>query len=211
MATGIVIYDDSPSLRESLKSLIQQSDKLLFLAAYPNVMNVEEQVKETAPDVILMDIDMPGRSGIEAVRLIRAFNRQVYIIILTVFDDHAHVLEAIRAGASGYLLKKHITDRLETAIQEVQTGGAPMSPGIARMIIESMQTKTIANDNIYGLTNREKEILQNLSRGNSYKIIAGDLEISIDTVRTHIKHIYEKLHVHSQIEAVAKAVNERII
>jgi DNA-binding NarL/FixJ family response regulator len=209
--TTVLVYDDNVSLRESIVRMVQMSDHLLLLGSFENVLQVKEQVKELKPDVILMDIEMPGLNGIEAVKQIRIFDNKVPVIMLTVFDDNKHVLEAICAGASGYLLKKHISDRLYEAINDVMEGGAPMSPGIARMVIESMQQKQVADDNKYNLTQREKEILQNLSKGNSFKMIAADLAISIDTVRTHIKRIYEKLQVHSQTEAVSKAVNERIV
>jgi DNA-binding NarL/FixJ family response regulator len=157
-----------------------------------------------------MDIDMPGMTGIEAVKEIRQSNNQVPIIMLTVFDDNTHVFDALRAGASGYLLKKHISTKLFDAIQEVLDGGAPMSPSIARMVLASMQQKPVV-ENIYQLTARETEILATLSKGNSYKLIASDMQISIDTVRTHIKKIYEKLQVHSQTEAVSKALQEKLV
>jgi DNA-binding NarL/FixJ family response regulator len=128
--------------------------------------------------------------------------------MLTVFDDNTHVLDAIRAGASGYLLKKHLSTRLFNSIDEVLSGGAPMSPTIARMVIASMQKPA---GNTYQLTPRENEILTLLSQGNSYKMIAAQSEISLDTVRTHIKKIYEKLQVHSQTEAVSKAINEKLV
>jgi DNA-binding NarL/FixJ family response regulator len=209
--TTVLVYDDNISLRESIEKLIQYSDQLLLLGSFGNVQQVNDQVKELQPDVILMDIDMPGLNGIEAVKQVRTFNNKVPIIMLTIFDDNKHVLDAIVAGASGYLLKKHISDKLLDAIKDVIEGGAPMSPGIARMVIENMQQKQAADDNKYNLTQREKEILYNLSKGNSFKMIAAELAISIDTVRTHIKRIYEKLQVHSQTEAVSKAVNERIV
>ncbi len=209
--TTVLVYDDNTSLRESIERMVQFTDHLLLVGSYGNVQQVTEQVKELQPEVILMDIDMPGLNGIEAVKQVRQFDKKVPIIMLTVFDDNVHVLEAIVAGASGYLLKKHISDKLVDAIQDVIDGGAPMSPGIARMVIESMQQKQTADDNKYNLTQREKEILHNLSKGNSFKMIAAELTISIDTVRTHIKRIYEKLQVHSQTEAVSKAVNEKLV
>jgi DNA-binding NarL/FixJ family response regulator len=211
MQIGIVVYEDNNNLRESLCNFITFSKDLLLLGNYARVDEVTMQVMELQPDVILMDIDMPGMNGIDAVKQIRTFNQQVQIIMLTVFDDNRHVLDAICAGASGYLLKKHISDHLLDAITQVLQGEAPMSPGIARMVIQSMQQTTKPAINNYNLTNREKEILSNLSKGNSYKLIAADLTISIDTVRTHIKNIYEKLQVHSQVEAVSKAVNERLV
>ena len=210
MKTGILIFEDNDNLRESVCKLISVSDDMIMLGAYPDVLEVEACVKNFNPDVILMDIDMPGINGIEAVKIIRKFNARVQIIMLTVFDDNVHVYDAIRAGASGYMLKKHISDKLLESIGLVMKGEAPMSPGIARLIIESIQqNKNISNE--YNLTKRETEILSNLSRGNSYKMIAADLFITIDTVRSHIKHIYEKLQVHSQTEAVAKALSERLV
>lgn len=211
MTKGILIYDDNQNLRESIEQLILVSPDLLLLGSYNNPRHVKEQVAALMPDVILMDIEMPVMNGIEAVKIIRTVNPHVAIIMLTVFDDSQHVLDAICAGASGYLLKKQISDKLATAINEVLNGGAPMSPGIARLVIQSMQPKLTANEIRYPLTQREKEILVSLSKGNSFKLIAADLQLSIDTVRTHIKHIYEKLQVHSQTEAVYKALNEKII
>jgi DNA-binding NarL/FixJ family response regulator len=211
MQIGVVVYEDNSNLRESLCNLIMFADNLLLLGNYARADDVINQVAELEPEVILMDIDMPGINGIEAVKKIRLFNQQVQIIMLTVFDDNHHVLEAICAGASGYLLKKHISDKLVDAISQVLQGEAPMSPGIARMVLQSMQQAKQPLTNTYSLTQREKEILSNLSKGNSYKMIAADLAISIDTVRSHIKKIYEKLQVHSQVEAIAKAMNERLV
>ena len=131
--------------------------------------------------------------------------------MITVFDDNSHVYDALYAGANGYLLKKYISDKLIHAIQEVLQGGAPMSPAIARMIISNMQQEAPSQAPDYQLTNREKEILLWLSKGNSFKLIAAELNISLDTVRTHVKRIYDKLHVRSQIEAVSKAINEKIV
>ncbi|MBL7732503.1 MAG: response regulator transcription factor [Chitinophagaceae bacterium] len=212
MPVTILIYEDNAHLRESLTSLLSLSSDYVVLSAYPDCMEVTEQVKNHTPDVILMDIDMPGMSGIEAVKKVREFNRKVQIIMLTVFDDNMHVFEAMYAGANGYLLKKYVSDKLTGAIQEVLEGGAPMSPTIARMVITSMQqpVQPVAEKD-YQLTGREKETLQLLAKGNSFKLIAAELGISVDTVRTHIKRIYDKLHVRSQIEAVSKAINEKIV
>ncbi len=210
MVVSILIYEDNDLLRESLSGMIAQNSALKLVGEFGDVLNIEEQVKQHEPDLILMDIDMPGMTGIEAVRKIRAFNKAISIVMLTVFDDNQHVFDAICAGASGYLLKKHISTKLFNAIEEVRSGGAPMSPSVARMVINAMHQKPI-QENTYQLTVREKEILTSLSKGNSYKLIAAHFEISIDTVRTHIKKIYEKLQVHSQTEAVSKAINEKLV
>lgn len=211
MAVRLSIYEDNATLRESLHNLLSLTGEYLVVASYGNCMDVERQVKTDRPDVILMDIDLPEVSGIDAVKRIRQFNREVQILMITVFDDNTHVYEALYAGANGYLLKKYISDKLVQAIQEVLQGGAPISPAIARMIINNMQQSVAVSDKDYQLTNREKEILQLLSKGNSFKLIAAELSISLDTVRTHIKRIYDKLHVRSQIEAVSKALNERLV
>jgi len=211
MQTGVMIFEDNDNLRESLAGLITYSRDLLLLGCYSNAQKVVQAVKEGRPDVVIMDIDMPGITGIEAVKAIRTFNHEVQVLMLTVFDDNKHVYDAICAGASGYLLKKYISDKLLTAISEVMQGEVPMSPGLARMVIQNLQQLPPAEENKYNLTPREKEILGLLSQGNSYKMIAAALSISIDTVRTHIKRIYEKLQVHSQVEAISKAAGERLL
>jgi len=208
MPINILVFEDNDLLRESLSSLVALNSDFALAGAYPNVLQAKNQINQHKPNVVLMDIDMPGRTGIEAVREIRSFNAHLPVIMLTVFDDNVHVLEAIKAGASGYLLKKHISSKLFESINEVLEGGAPMSPSIARMVISNMQRPS---ENPYQLTAREREILTVLSTGNSYKMIAAQFDISIDTVRTHIKKIYEKLQVHSQTEAVSKAINEKLV
>jgi len=208
MVLPILIYEDNDLLRESIVSMLSLSEKFAVGGSYGTVEEVVSQVQSLQPACILMDIDMPGMTGIEAVAQLRKEGLDIPIIMLTVFDDNAHVLTAIHAGATGYLLKKHISTRLYDSIDEALTGGAPMSPAIARMVINSMQRK---DENPYQLTAREKEILTALSQGNSYKMIAASLAISLETVRTHIKKIYEKLHVHSQTEAVSKAIHEKLV
>ena len=210
MATSILVYEDNDLLRESIGSMITLNNQFSVNGSFGNVLKVEEQIKLLQPDAILMDIDMPGRSGIDAVSKIRSNGYDTPILMLTVFDDNQHVFDAICAGASGYLLKKHLSAKLYDSIEELLSGGAPMSPSIARMVISSMHKKTV-QVNPYGLTARETDVLTSLSKGNSYKLIASEYGISIDTVRTHIKNVYEKLQVHSQAEAVAKAIHERLI
>jgi DNA-binding NarL/FixJ family response regulator len=208
---GILIYEDNDDLRESLANLVTFSKELFLLGNFARADDVAKQLKDFKPDVILMDIEMPGLNGIDAVKQIRMADKKVHIIMLTVFDDNKHVLDAICAGASGYLLKKNISAHLSDAIQQVMQGEPPMSPGIARIIISSLHQTHAQPSNDYKLTSREKEILTILSKGKSYKLIAADLSISIDTVRVHIKNIYEKLQVHTQTEAVSKALNEGLV
>jgi DNA-binding NarL/FixJ family response regulator len=209
MAVSVILFEDNELLRESIGSMLQLDERYRVAGSFNNVLQAEKQIAEIDPDVVLMDIDLPERTGIEAVRRIRASGKQMPILMLTVFDDTSHVFDAICAGASGYLLKKHLSTKLFDAIDEVINGGAPMSPSIAHMVIASMQKPV--NPNPYQLTPREKEILASLSKGNSYKMMALEYSITIDTVRAHIKKVYEKLHVHSQTEAVSKAFNEKLV
>ncbi len=205
----MLLYEDNDILRESIGSMMQLDERYQLSNSFNNVLLAEKQVKEIKPDIILMDIDMPGRTGIEALKQIRAIGITTPILMLTVFDDTEHVFDAICSGASGYLLKKHLSVKLFDAMHEVLNGGAPMSPSIAHVVIASMQKPLKANT--YHLSAREKEILSSLSKGNSYKMMAEEFYITIDTVRAHIKKIYEKLQVHSQTEAVSKALKERLV
>jgi DNA-binding NarL/FixJ family response regulator len=210
MVHSVVLYEDNPLLRESIQSMLRLSDKLNFIGAFENPLDISNHIKDIRPSLLLMDIDMPGMSGIDAVIKVRSIDKEIPILMLTVFDDNQHVFEAICAGASGYLLKKHLSTKLFSSIEEVLDGGAPMSPSIARMVLSSMQQKKVIL-NPYQLTPKEREILTSLSKGNSYKMIGAEHKISIDTVRSHIRKIYEKLHVHSQTEAVSKAINEKLV
>jgi DNA-binding NarL/FixJ family response regulator len=209
MPTTIHIYDDNPALRHCLQELFSLSPEFVVTGSYENCLQAEAEVKKNPPDLILMDIDMPGMNGIEAVKKIRIFNSKIHIMMLTVFDDNTHILDAIRAGASGYLLKKNISEKLVPAIREVLTEGASLSPSVAKMIIASMQRSSTERD--YNFTKKEKEILSLLCKGNSYKMIAVELSVPFETVRTYIKKIYNKLQVHSATEAVIKAINEKLI
>jgi DNA-binding NarL/FixJ family response regulator len=211
MSKGVLLYEDSPALRESIAQLLGESKDFLLLGSFPNALQVERQVRECKPDLILMDIDMPGGvTGIKAVTKVRTFDLTTPIIMLTVFDDQTNVLDAIFAGASGYLLKKHLSDHLLSAMQEVLAGGAPMSPSVARMVVASMHKSPTAGD-VYGLTAREKEILGALAQGTGYRGIAAQLFISPETVRSHVKNIYQKMQVHTQLEAVAKGRSSGIV
>lgn len=190
--------------------MLRLNERVNLAGAFDNPTQVVSHLHALNPDLLIMDIDMPGMNGIEAVRTVRASNNDIPILMLTVFDDNIHVFDAICAGASGYLLKKQISTRLFSAIEEVLDGGSPMSPSVARMVLDSMRSKP-SNDNPYQLSPKEKEVLSALSKGLSYKLIGAEVNISIDTVRSHIRKIYEKLHVHSQTEAVSKAINEKLV
>jgi len=211
MKTKVLIYEDNTDLCEALVQLINTSQIYTCVGAFDNCRKVISDLLALSPQVILMDIDMPGRNGIEAVQLIRQVNKDVRIIILTVFDDNQTVFDAICAGASGYLLKKYCFEELFGAITESLNGGAPLSPTIARMVLDHLAQNSSGTIGKYELTAREKAILNGLVMGYSYRKIATTLNIGFETVKKHIRNIYEKLHVHNQTEAVAKALKNRLV
>lgn len=207
----VMLYEDNPQLREGLTMLIDGSDGFSVLASYKNCDHVTDEVAAWKPDVILMDIDMPGTNGIEGLKQIRAVNGEVKILMLTVFDDNKNVFEAIKNGANGYILKKTPPAKLLEYIQEAASGGAPMTASIATQVLKMFSQINNPQSEDYNLSDREKQVLQLLVDGYSYKMIAAEMFIAIDTVRSHIKKIYEKLHVNSKSEAVAKAFKDKIV
>jgi DNA-binding NarL/FixJ family response regulator len=210
----VLLYEDNPQLREGLTMLINGSDGFEVAAAYKNCDEVEAQVEAWNPDVILMDIDMPGTNGIEGLKRLRAANQTAKVLMLTVFDDNNNVFEAIKNGANGYLLKKTPPAKLLDYIQEANLGGAPMTASIATQVLNMfalMNRNGETKGEEYDLSEREKQVLQLLVNGYSYKMIAAEMFIAIDTVRSHIKKIYEKLHVNSKSEAVAMAFKNKIV
>jgi len=208
---NLLIYEDNPQLREGLTMLINGSDGFNVLAAYKNCENVVDEVEAFKPDVVLMDIDMPIVNGIEGLKKIRAVNSEVKVLMLTVFDDNKNVFQAISNGANGYVLKKTPPAKLLEYIAEAQTGGAPMTASIATQVLRMFSSMNNEKGEDYNLSEREKQVLQLLVDGFSYKMIAAEMFIAIDTVRSHIKKIYEKLHVNSKSEAVAKAFKDKIV
>ncbi len=207
----VLLYEDSPQLREGLTMLIDGSDGFTVLAAYKNCDHAADEVAAWQPDVILMDIDMPGTNGIEGLKHIRAVNSDVKILMLTVFDDNKNVFEAVKNGANGYILKKTPPAKLLEYIEEAASGGAPMTASIATQVLKMFSQLNNVQSEDYNLSDREKQVLQLLVDGYSYKMIASEMFISIDTVRSHIKKIYEKLHVNSKSEAVAKAFKDKLL
>jgi DNA-binding NarL/FixJ family response regulator len=190
--------------------LLGEMEDLTLVGSYSHCLDVVENLKVTKPDVVVMDIDMPGMNGIEGVKLIRRNCPAVQILMFTVFNDEEKVFAAIKSGAAGYILKNAEPAHLVQAIVEVYNGGAPMTPGIARKVLQQFQCILPEEKTDYHLSNREKEVLGLLVSGLSYKMIAVKLNITYDTVRAHMKKIYEKLHVASMTEAVAKALNQNL-
>jgi DNA-binding NarL/FixJ family response regulator len=206
----VIIFDDNDSLRDSVAMLLKESGDFTLAGAYADCLDVMNNIRNTKPDVVIMDIDMPGMSGIEAVKVIRNNFPTVQVLMFTVFDDDEKVFAAIKAGAGGYILKNAEPQNLLHAISEVYNGGAPMTPGIARKVLHQFHDMLPEERKDYNLSSREKEVLGLLVDGYSYKMIAGKLNITYDTVRAHMKKIYEKLHVASMTEAVAKAINQKL-
>lgn len=211
MTIKVLVYDDNEAIRTSIEVLIASEDGLELVAAMPNAETVETDVKELQPDVVLMDIDMPVVDGVMAVKKIRAFNQQLPVIMLTIFDDNENIFNAICAGASGYLLKRNATGEIPGAIRNVMDGGAPMTGAIAKKVLQMVPKASSEEQEKGNLSAKETAILQLLVKGYSYKMIAGEQGISIDTVRFHIKKIYDKLHVHSATEAVSRAIRDRLV
>ena len=205
----VAVYEDNNALRESLSHLIRGSGLLRFAGAYADGRDVLRNCEVAHPDVILMDIDMPYVSGIEATRMVKKVYPEIEVMILTVFEDRDKIFEALRAGATGYLLKKSSAVQIIESITGLANGGSPMSGEIARKVLEFFNSP--AQKNTYTLSERESEVLKRLVAGDSYKMIADNCCISIGTVRSHINSIYRKLAVNSKSEAVVKAIKERLI
>ncbi len=203
----IVVIDDDTIIREGYRSMINRSDEMVCVEVYGDCESSFPNILSDKPDVILLDISLPGMSGIEAISEFHDVLGKVDIIMISIHTDDDRVFASLRNGASGYLTKIVTPARLINAIKEVFLGGAPMSTEIARRVIESMHSPNHKTT----LTKREMQVLRRLCEGNSYKMIADQLCISVLTVQTHIKHIYRKLQVHSQTEAVSLAIRKGMV
>jgi len=211
MSLKVIIYEDNDELRESLAQILESEPDIEICAAYSNCELVKEQMEVWKPDVVLMDIEMPVLNGLEGVKIISQHFPFLPVIMLTIFEDDKNIFEAICNGASGYLLKKSSPEKIIDAIREVMSGGAPMTASVARRVLSFFPKPSSKDKAENNLSARETEILGWLVKGNSYKMIANQLAISIDTVRSHIKKIYVKLHVNSATEAVTKALTDKIV
>jgi DNA-binding NarL/FixJ family response regulator len=212
MDQKLVIYEDNEALRNSLVYLLNAQNGYEVVGDFNNVNNVKEQIALKQPDLVIMDIDMPGKDGITGVGEIKEIRPGTIIIMYTQFEDDDRLFRSICAGADGYILKKTSPEKFFDAIKEVLNGGAPMSPLIAKKVIDSFKT-TKQNNNLqvkYELTNRETEILQLLTKGYSVKLIAHEMNIAYDTARSHLRNTYRKLHVNCGKEAIAILLASKI-
>ena len=208
----VAIFEDNSNLRQGLFNLLESNEGFVCAGAFGHCERVIENIEESLPDVILMDIELPGISGIEAVKRIREQFPDLKILMETIFEDDEKIFQSICSGANGYILKTTPPAGILKAIREIYDGGSPMTPIIATKVLRMFKnTVSTETDESYGLSVREKEILKCLVEGMSYKMIAANCFISIETVNGYIKNIYKKLQVHSKSEAVVKAIKGKIL
>jgi len=212
MKIRVAIFEDNRSLLDGLAAMIGGTQGFECVGAFPNCNNLLKNITQAIPDVVLMDIEMPGINGIEAVTMIKEDYPEIKILMETIFDDDEKIFNSICAGAEGYILKHTTPAEIMEAIKEIYEGGSPMTPSIANRVLKMVKNRPdISTKESFDLTDREKEILTCLVKGMSYKMVADTCFISIETVNVHIKNIYRKLQVHSKSEAVAKAIRGRIV
>lgn len=207
MDISVAIVEDNNDIRNALEQIIDMADGYTLAGSCVNGEEAIINIPHLKPRIVLMDINLGGISGIDVVRVLKEEHPEILFMMCTVYEEDEKIFEALNAGASGYVLKKTAPDKLLDAIKELYEGGAPMSSQIARKVVTTFQNKTVAsapNETLGLLSRREKEILEMLSKGLLYKEIAEQLGISSETVRKHVYHIYEKLHVGTRIEAVNK-------
>ncbi len=210
-AIQVALVEDDPNLRANLSAMLNSSAGFQCQATYPDGKAALRGIPANRPDVVLMDINLPGMLGTECVRQLKDLTPNLPVLMLTVYEDSEQIFKSLMSGATGYLLKRTSKDKLLEAIREVDAGGAPMSRQIARRVVQFFQkVNEVPSENnnnasvVVSLTDRENEVLAALAKGYAYKEIADQLKISFETVRTHLRTIYEKLHVHSRTEAVLK-------
>lgn len=211
MLTELVIFEDNESLRSSLVMLLNDGVKYIVKGDYPNVLGAGDHIRRLSPQLVIMDIDMPGKDGISAIPVIKEINPEISVVMYTQFEDDEKIFRSLCAGADGYILKKTSPLKLFDALEEVSKGGAPMSPAIAKKVLGSFRSGAGQPGTRYNLTHREIEVLKLLTKGYSVKYIAAELIIAYETCRSHLKNIYTKLHVNCGKEAIAKVLAEKII
>jgi DNA-binding NarL/FixJ family response regulator len=200
----VAIVDDDEGIRASLAALIRRAPSFKLTGDYPDAESALKEIPRRPPDVVLMDINLPGMNGVDCVRQLKASVPALQVLMLTVYEDSDSLFKSLKAGASGYLLKRTASARLLEAIRDVYDGGSPMTPQLARRVVQFFSKSSEEESTVLKLTPGEKEFLDQLAKGYAYKEIAGRMKISIDTVRSYVRTVYEKLHVHSRTEAVVK-------
>jgi DNA-binding NarL/FixJ family response regulator len=200
----IALVEDDEALRETLAEIIAASPSWKLVAAYPAAEAALEAMKENCPEVVLMDIQLPGMSGIQCVAKLKEIHPEAQVLMVTVYDNNDRIFDALAAGASGYLLKRDAPAKLLESLDDLLAGGSPMSSAIARKVVQKFQVTPPSKNEDHNLTPREKQILEQLVKGSLYKEIAWELGIGVETVRTHLHNIYAKLHVRTRTEAVVK-------
>lgn len=204
MQIKVAIVEDDEGIRTGLATLIRRASAFKLTGDYPDAETALNEIPRNPPDVVLMDINLPGIKGPECVRQLKARLHAVQFLMLTVYEDSDSLFNSLKAGASGYLLKRTASARLLEAIRDVHAGGSPMTPQLARRVVQFFTGPAEAASQVASLTPGEKEFLDQLANGYAYKEIADRMKISIDTVRSYVRTVYEKLHVHSRTEAVVK-------
>ena len=204
MQIKVAIVDDDEGIRTSLAALIRRNAKFRMTGDYPNAETALKELPRHPPDVVLMDINLPDMKGYDCVRQLKAALPSVQFLMLTVYEDSDSLFNSLKAGASGYLLKRTASVRLLEAVRDVHAGGSPMTPQLARRVVQFFSGPATGDPSLAKLTPGEREFLDQLASGYAYKEIADRMKISIDTVRSYVRTVYEKLHVHSRTEAVVK-------
>jgi DNA-binding NarL/FixJ family response regulator len=205
MQIKVVIVDDDEEIRAGLAALIRRAPSMKLIGEYANAEIALKEIPRHVPDVVIMDINLPGMKGYECVRQLKSARPEVQFLMLTVYEDSDSLFNSLKAGASGYLLKRTASAKLLEAIRDVHAGGAPMTPQLARRVVQFFAKPADgAASSLSELTPGEREFLSQLANGYAYKEIADRMKISIDTVRSYVRTVYEKLHVHSRTEAVVK-------
>ena len=204
MPISVSIVEDNDKLRATLARVLNRAEGFRCLSQYANAEDALKDLPQVRPDVVLMDINLPGMNGVQCVRQLKTLLPQIQVMMLTVYEDTENIFNALAAGASGYMLKRTSSKELLEAIQDVQRGGSPMTMHIARKVVQSFQRTSASAQSTENLSEREQQVLDLLSQGLMYKEIAEKLGISYETVHTYIRRIYEKLQVRTRTEAVAK-------
>ena len=205
----VSVVEDLEEVRKSLEHILKQSDHIGLVSSYSNAEDALAELPQLKPDIVIMDINLPGMSGVECIEKLKAKSPEIQFMMFTIYEDSEQVFDALSAGASGYLLKKTKPEKIIEAIKELHEGGAPMTAGIARRVVGSFQKQAHTSSEKSKLSARENEVLHFLAKGLLYKEIGTKLGISFGTVRQHIHKIYEKLHVQNKTEAINKVYGAR--